>query len=180
MSTWISKWSDSNSVEMNRGNNPPCFCVLRASASIFKSPNSNANSMRMQMFSGSAVSDASNFYAFLLLSSPRWTSAHTHIHTLAGSAEGCKRGCLEEVPTDATASHIQIIHLVFFFFYCHLSHFSATLRHPQQASFSELGAFHSIVTHLFALAFLSCQIYCRFGWIRSKWNAVLLHWSGQN
>lgn len=101
---------------MNRGNNPPCFCVLRASASIFKSPNSNANSMRMQMFSGSAVSDASNFYAFLLLSSPRWTSAHTHIHTLAGSAEGCKRGCLEEVPTDATASHIQIIHLVFFFF----------------------------------------------------------------
>lgn len=33
---------------------------------------------------------------------------------LAASAEGCKRGCLEEMPTDATASHIQIIHLVFF------------------------------------------------------------------
>ncbi len=41
---------------------------------------------------------------------------HTDTHTLAGSAEGCKRGCLEEVPTDATASHIQIINLVFFCF----------------------------------------------------------------
>lgn len=53
------------------------------------------------------------FMHFSSCQAPGEPHTRAHTHKLAASAQGCKRGRLEEVPTDATASHIQIIHLAF-------------------------------------------------------------------
>ncbi len=71
--------------------------------------------MRMQMFSGSAVSDASNFYAFLLLSSPRWTTAHTHwLAAQKGVSVGVWKRCQQMLQPHTFKSSILFFFCLFF------------------------------------------------------------------